>query len=61
MGPAASTGRRSQDRAGARRAIGNQAMDRVSRKYLQPYVNKFAFRYNNRENPDIFDAAIEAC
>jgi hypothetical protein len=27
---------------------------RVSRKYLLLYVAEFQFRYNNRENPDIF-------
>jgi transposase-like protein len=34
---------------------------KVSRKYLPPYVNEFEFRYNNRNNPDIFRAAIKAC
>ena len=34
---------------------------KVSRKYLPLYVNEFEFRYNNRENPDIFGAAIRAC
>jgi transposase-like protein len=33
----------------------------VSRKYLPLYVNEFAFRHNNRKNPDIFGAAIQAC
>jgi transposase-like protein len=34
---------------------------KVSREYLPLYVNEFEFRYNNRENPDIFGAAIRAC
>lgn len=34
---------------------------KVSKKYLQLYVNEFEFRYNNRMNPDIFGAAIKAC
>lgn len=34
---------------------------KVSRKYLPLYVNEFEFRYNNRNNPDIFGAAIRAC
>jgi len=34
---------------------------KVSRKYLPLYVNEFEFRYNNRNNPDIFRAAIKAC
>ena len=34
---------------------------KVSKKYLQLYVNEFEFRYNNRENADIFGAAIRAC
>ena len=34
---------------------------KVSRKYLPLYVNEFEFRYNNRENEDIFGAAIRAC
>lgn len=34
---------------------------KVSKKYLQLYVNEFEFRYNNRENADIFGAAIKAC
>ena len=33
----------------------------VSRKYLPLYVNEFEFRYNNRNNPDIFGVAIRAC
>ncbi len=34
---------------------------KVSRKYLPLYVNEFEFRYNNRENADIFGAAIRGC
>jgi transposase-like protein len=31
---------------------------KVSRKYLPLYVAEFQFRYNNRQNPDIFGTAI---
>lgn len=34
---------------------------KVSRKYLPLYINEFEFRYNNRENPDIFGTVIRAC
>jgi len=34
---------------------------KVSRKYLPLYVAEFSFRYNNRENADIFGAAIARC
>lgn len=34
---------------------------KVSRKYLPLYVAEFQFRYNNRQNPDIFGAAIAGC
>lgn len=34
---------------------------KVSRKYLPLYVAEFEFRYNNRNNPDIFGAAIALC
>ncbi len=34
---------------------------KVSKKYLQLYVYEFEFRYNNRKNPHIFDAAIAGC
>jgi hypothetical protein len=34
---------------------------KVSAKYLPPYVAEFQFRYNNRANPDIFDAALRCC
>jgi hypothetical protein len=34
---------------------------KVSRKYLPLYVAEFQFRYNNRENADIFETAIAGC
>ena len=34
---------------------------KVSKKYLQLYVNEFEFRYNNRHNGDMFASAIKAC
>ncbi len=34
---------------------------KVSRKYLPMYVAEFQFRYNNRNNPDIFGEAIRSC
>lgn len=34
---------------------------KVSKKYLQLYVAEFEFRYNNRNNPNIFGAAIRLC
>jgi len=34
---------------------------KVSKKYMPLYVAEFQFRYNNRDNPDIFDAAIAGC
>jgi hypothetical protein len=33
----------------------------VSRKYLPLYVAEFQFRYNNRQNADIFGEAIRGC
>lgn len=33
----------------------------VSKKYLPLYVAEFQFRYNNRENADIFGTAIAGC
>jgi hypothetical protein len=33
----------------------------VSRKYPPLYVAEFQFRYNNRGNTDIFQAAISQC
>jgi transposase-like protein len=33
----------------------------VSRKYLPLYLNEFVFRYNNRDNRDIFGAAVASC
>jgi transposase-like protein len=37
------------------------AFHKVSRKYLPLYVAEFEFRYNNRDNPKIFEAAIARC
>jgi transposase-like protein len=34
---------------------------KVSKKYLPLYVAEFQFRYNNRENADIFGEAIREC
>jgi ISXO2-like transposase domain len=34
---------------------------KVSKKYLPLYIAEFQFRYNNRDNPDIFSAAIAGC
>jgi hypothetical protein len=34
---------------------------KVSRKYMPLYVAEFQFRYNNRENADIFGEAIRGC
>jgi transposase-like protein len=34
---------------------------KVSEKYLPLYVAEFQFRHNNRQNPDIFGAAIAGC
>jgi transposase-like protein len=34
---------------------------KVSAKYLPLYIAEFQFRYNNRENDDIFGAAIRGC
>jgi transposase-like protein len=39
--------------------IGNY--HKVSTKYLPLYLNEFTFRFNNRNNPDIFDAIIAGC
>src|SRR6266851_865415 len=33
----------------------------VSKKYLPLYLAEFQFRFNNRENPDIFGDAIRGC
>jgi hypothetical protein len=34
---------------------------KVSRKYLPLYVAEFEFRYNHRDDPNIFEAAIAVC
>jgi transposase-like protein len=34
---------------------------KVSKKYLPLYVAEFCFRYNNRENEDIFGEAMRGC
>ncbi len=34
---------------------------KVSAKYMPLYVAEFQFRYNNRENADIFGTAIAGC
>lgn len=34
---------------------------KVSKKYMPLYVAEFQFRYNNRNNPDIFGTAVAGC
>jgi transposase-like protein len=34
---------------------------KVSKKYMPLYIAEFQFRYNNRDNADIFGAAIAGC
>ena len=34
---------------------------KVSAKYMPLYVAEFQFRYNNRQNPDIFGAVVSGC
>jgi hypothetical protein len=34
---------------------------KMSAKYMPLYVAEFLFRYNNRENADIFGTAIRGC
>jgi hypothetical protein len=33
----------------------------MSAKYMPLYVAEFQFRYNNRNNPDMFGKAIAGC
>jgi hypothetical protein len=33
----------------------------VSKDYLPLYLNEFSFRYNNRENPDMFGDMVTTC
>jgi transposase-like protein len=33
----------------------------VSKKYLPLYLAEFQFRYNNRNNPDVFGEAVAGC
>lgn len=33
----------------------------VSRKYLPLYLNEFSYRFNNRDNPEIFAGAVPEC
>jgi len=33
----------------------------VSKDHLPLYLNEFSFRFNNRHNPDIFDAVLAGC
>ena len=37
------------------------SFQKVSAKYMPLYVAEFQFRYNNRNNPDIFGEAIAGC
>jgi ISXO2-like transposase domain len=34
---------------------------KLSPKYLPLYVAEFAFRYNSRDNADVFGAAVSRC
>lgn len=34
---------------------------KVSKEHLPLYLNEFAWRHNNRDNPDIFDAVLAGC
>jgi hypothetical protein len=41
--------------------IASAPSTKSAKKYLPLYVAEFQFRYNNRENADIFGTAIEGC
>ena len=34
---------------------------KVSEKYLPLYLNEFSFRFNHRNDPDIFGAVVAGC
>jgi hypothetical protein len=44
-----------------KRGIVVGSFHKVSLKYMPLYVAEFQFRYNNRDNADIFGVAIAGC
>ena len=34
---------------------------KVSKDYLPLYMNEFSYRFNNRDNPDVFADLITTC